>query len=95
MNEVGFFIGAFLAKLLDPGALVLCLIIVVLSRSKLIIPIAALTAWVIVELIITKNSYTGRQFGTGPFSGIGLLTCFLTSTVFFLLRKKFFPETKK
>ncbi len=73
-------IATIIVKLVDPIGFVVVFVVSIFSRSKWIIPVAAISGAVVIETILTSNQYT-RTWGQGLFqgfiaSGIHALICY-------------------
>lgn len=77
------FIAILLASLLSPVRLIITLVVVLLSKRKWIIPVAAATSAVAVETLLTAQQET-RDWGEGIV--VGLLASLIYASVIYWIR---------
>jgi hypothetical protein len=87
MNGFAVFLGATLAKLLDPLAFIIAIIVTTFSRNKIIIPVAAIFAALLSELFIT--SMNSRSFGENSMIFYGFIASMIHASLAFYLIGKF------
>ena len=81
-----FIIGRITGNLLDPIAFLIAFIVVLFSRSKWIILVAAIAETVLSEAIVTSTQVT-RDFGDGL--AVGFVAALIHATVAYLIVTKF------